>query len=111
MARLKNSSAGERRTAHFSFQLTPTERRILAHCAYVAGLCIADYVRAVLFRKRLPPLAMPDTRALLAAFSQIGNDIQQIARAADLNGLDAVEREALAVLNAMRLFIAKLMGE
>ena len=110
MTRMKDS-AGERRTCHFSLQLTPTERRTLAQGASAAGVRMADYARAEMFRKRSPSPAAPDTRALLAAFGRIGDDVQRIARAANLGGLAAIEREAFAVLNAMRLFIAKLMGE
>src|SRR6516162_6226960 len=46
MARLRTTYAGERRTAHFGFQLTPSERAELESRSEDRGMLLAEFVRA-----------------------------------------------------------------
>ena len=46
MARLRATYGGERRTSHFGFQLTPSERTDLERRAEERGMLLAEFVRA-----------------------------------------------------------------
>jgi Mobilization protein NikA len=109
MARLRATYAGERRTAHFGFQLTPSERADLERRAEERGLLLADFVRAcgllnhgadedAATRPRLP-----EATALLGELGRVGNNLNQLARHANMSGCLPEEealREAIAELKA-----------
>lgn len=108
MARLKATHTGERRTAHFGLQLTPSERADLERRAEARGLLLAEFVRACCF---LTPPKEADTPrrgtrdatglALVAELGRVGNNINQLAKHANQNGSiedQAALREALREL-------------
>jgi hypothetical protein len=109
MARLRATYAGERRTAHFSFQLTPSERVDLARRADDRGMVLAEFVRACCLlnhgagengatRPRLP-----EATALLGELGRVGNNLNQLARHANMSGSlpeASVLRDAIAELKA-----------
>ena len=103
MARLPRGFAGERRTEHFSFQLTPSERDHLERLAEARGM-----LRAELVRSYLPlPAANDDPRrrpepekiAVVNALSRIGNNLNQLTKLANQSGR-LPEEHALRELSA-----------
>jgi mobilization protein NikA len=78
MTRLRATYAGERRTSHFGFQLTPSERMDLERRAEDRGMVLAEFVRACCL---LNPGAgetagtrprLPRTTALLGELGRVG---------------------------------------
>jgi hypothetical protein len=91
MARLRANYSGERRTEHFGFQLTPSEKTELERRATEQGMLPAEFVRASLSLGG-PPVADagmrrdPATRELVGALGRIGNNINQLAHHANETG-------------------------
>ena len=91
MARRPKGFSGERRSAFFGFQMTPTERRRLEEDAEAHGLLLAELVR---LRLRLegpandnrPRRAVPETVALVGDLGRIGNNLNQLAYHANATG-------------------------
>ena len=86
MARRPKGFSGERRSAFFGFQMTPTERRNLEQGAEAHGLLLAEFVRTCLplggaakdnGRRR----AAPEAVALVGDLGRIGNNLNQSSRA------------------------------
>lgn len=88
MARHPGDFIGERRSAYFGFQLTPSERRNLERRAEQNGMLLAEYVRQYL------PLGVPrrnrrqaqrslDGTALIGELGRIGNNLNQLAKHAN----------------------------
>jgi hypothetical protein len=109
MARLRATYAGERRTAHFGFQLTPTERMDLEHRAEAQGMVLAQFVRACCLLNNGSggiPAARPrmrDATALLGELGRVGNNLNQLARHANRTGClpeAALLRDAIGELKA-----------
>ena len=109
MARLRATYAGERRTAHYGFQLTPSERADLEQRAEAQGMLLADFVRACCLLNHgageawasRPRLA--EATALLGELGRVGNNLNQLARHANMSGelpAEDVLREAIADLKA-----------
>jgi mobilization protein NikA len=91
VARYEKTYAGERRTVHVGFYVTPTEAAELDAAAEQHGATRSDYARELLFRRtaesiaraRRNPEAAGVVRALdTAAFQNngVGNLLNQIAR-------------------------------
>ena len=100
MARYAREFAGERRTRHFSFQLTPYERSELERQAKSASLTLADFVRLRCLSPRpnaTTPLRLSNDVARLLAFelARVGTNLNQLAKHANTTG-DMPDREALA---------------
>jgi hypothetical protein len=110
MARLKASFAGERRTSHFSLQLTPTERAELERRAQKRGVVIAEFVRACCFvnpgkETDTPRRGTRDSAAvaIVAELGRVGNNLNQLAKHANETGLiddQAALRETITELKA-----------
>jgi Bacterial mobilisation protein (MobC) len=91
VARHRRGYAGERRSAHFSFQLTPTEHDHLERLAEASGMLKSELVRSYLplgrpgnepeWRRR-----NPDTVALVGELNRIGNNVNQLAHRANETG-------------------------
>jgi hypothetical protein len=109
MARLRRGYTGERRTARFTLQLTPSERRILEELARQRGMVKAELVRSYLPIGR--PIANdadwqradPERVALVGELSRVGNNLNQLTKLAHQSGLlpeENVLREVGAELKA-----------
>jgi hypothetical protein len=102
MARYAKSDASERRTASLRLQLTPSERAKLENGAAEAGTPLSEYVRELCFRRSgdTPVVAgtkrNPDARALARALTAIGNNLNQLARIANIT-------KSLPALHELRL--------
>ena len=107
MARLPANYSGERRSAHFGFQLTPGEREELKRRAKAQGVLLADYIRK---RCGLDAPATPaahihprDVAALMAELGRIGNNLNQLAHHANAERRlpeESLLREVLTELKA-----------
>ena len=109
MARLRATYAGERRTAHFGFQLTPSERADLERRAEAQGMLLAEFVRACCLLNHGSgdiPYSRPrmhDATALLGELGRVGNNLNQLARHANSTGClpeAALLRDAITELKA-----------
>ena len=114
MARYERSFTGEHRTSSLGIKLTPTERAGLEAAAGEQGLRLSDYVRRLCLRGEVPeaPTARrnPDAKALLFELSAIGNNLNQLARRANIH--DAMpEREDLkSVIDALKGAMARVLA-
>ncbi len=114
MARLKKGYEGERYTAHFGFDMTPTMRAALDRKAANAGLPLAEFARRTLLADRAGPAPAPSrpsldpktATALLGELGKIGSNINQMARRANQAGripevvvLQAISAQLKAVLD------------
>ena len=111
MARLKATHSGEKLTAHFGLQLTPSQRAELDRRAAEAGLLPADYARARLFG--LAPdggrrAARPDVKELAAQVARVGNNLNQIALRANTAGQVRSEEAVRAALEELAAVWAKV---
>jgi hypothetical protein len=100
MARYARQFEGQRRTRHFSFQLTPYERSELERQARSASLSLADFVRLRCLSERpnatTPPRIANDiARQLAFELAKVGTNLNQLARHANTTG-EMPAREALA---------------
>ena len=100
MARYAREFAGERRTRHFSFQLTPYERSELERQAKSASLSLADFVRLRTLSQRpnaTTPLRLSNDVARQIAFelARVGTNLNQLAKHANTVG-EMPARDALA---------------
>lgn len=97
MARPKKDPE-ERRDAPYPIRFTPAERAALERSAAAHGITLAEFVRRRSLGYRLPPLA-PEHQAiasLAAALIPIGNNLNQLARAANAGRLLPHSVEQLA---------------
>jgi hypothetical protein len=109
MARLRATYAGERRTAHFGFQLTPSERADLERRAEERGMLLAEFVRACCLLNHAAGDTsatrprMRDATALLGELGRVGNNLNQLARHANMSGSlpeETLLRDAITELKA-----------
>jgi hypothetical protein len=80
MARLQANYAGERRTEHFGFQLTPSEKAELERRAEQRGVLLAEFVRTCCLRplnarNATSRMNSHDAAALLAALVRVGDSL------------------------------------
>ena len=114
MARLKKGYEGERYTAHYGLDMTPTQRAQLDRLAARAGLSLAEFGRRTLLAEKAAPTpARPSldpktATALLAELGKIGSNINQMARRANAAGripeedvLKAIGAELKAALDRL----------
>lgn len=104
MARYEREYTGDRRTAHFSVQLTPYERSRLEQLAKAASLSLADFVRLRSLSQRpsatTPPRLSNDVaRGLAVELARVGNNLNQLARHANTTGAMPARNALAAVLN------------
>jgi Bacterial mobilisation protein (MobC) len=109
MARLRATYAGERRTSHFGFQLTPSERVDLERRAEDRGMVLAEFVRACCLLNHGAGEApgsrprLPEATALLGELGRVGNNLNQLARHANMSGSlpeETLLRDAITELKA-----------
>lgn len=113
MARYEQTFRGERRTAHVGIQLTPTEREALEKAASRRGMGISEYVRENCFHTPGPAPEIkrnPVAKELIHEFRALGNNINQIARIANINGEIKRESELEETLALLRRAIAKVLA-
>ena len=96
MARLRKEDAGERRTEHVGFYLTPSERRELTARAASSAYSLSDFCRIVLLSDlKAPAPSQRDPRALRALaveISRVGNNLNQLSHHANAHNALPAER-------------------
>src|SRR5208282_3391455 len=89
MARYERTYAGEHRTRSVGVKLTPTERAELETAATAEGVPLSAYVRDLCLRRQPTVVAAtrrnPEAKALLFELSAIGNNLNQLARRANIH--------------------------
>jgi hypothetical protein len=113
MARYQGGYRGERRTAHFGLQLTPSERAFLEKQAKRRGMGVAEYVREKCFKRpdKEPEVKRdPVSKELIHEFRALGNNLNQLARIANINGEIRREGDLDQTLKAVRAAIAKVLA-
>jgi len=106
------------RNRHLTIRLSDEERAAIDEDAERAGLMAGSYAREVLLRTkpprqiRRPPVERTALARLLGALGQIGNNINQLAKAS--NSGDVADRTALqgalTDLRAMRDAVLRALG-
>ncbi|MGO9986809.1 MAG: plasmid mobilization protein [Rhodomicrobium sp.] len=116
--RRRSGSETRQRTVIVQIRFTPEERTLLDEAASRAGLTISSYARARLIGRSLPrSVARPSIdrelmARLIGQLGKIGSNLNQIARAANMNiasmrDLDAALREAAEFRAAIRPFLGE----
>ena len=79
MPRWKKDYTGERRTASITFQVTPSERRVID--SVLAGMSLAEYCRRCCVKGAAgaPRIPLHEIRALDAQLRRAGNNLNQVA--------------------------------
>jgi hypothetical protein len=109
MARIRENSTAERRTAFLGVQLTPAERAKLDARAAHYGLRLSEYARLLLLSDERQPLpSARDSaaiRALAVEITRVGTNVNQLAHIANERRelprkaeLDAVSAQIVATL-------------
>jgi uncharacterized protein (DUF1778 family) len=90
MARYGGAYAGEYRTRSIGIKLTPSERAELESAAAAKGAGLSEYVRELCLRRSAAATARAtrnrDAKALADQLSRIGNNLNQLARVANIKG-------------------------
>jgi hypothetical protein len=100
MARYKRDYAGERRIVKKTLQLTPSEDQELETVATQQGATFSDFARELLLRRAAAVVAAtrrnPEAHELRQELRAIGNNLNQIARHANISdGLRPEDHELL----------------
>lgn len=114
MPRYERSYAGERRTVSVRVKLTPTEKETLEAAAAPRGGNVSDYVREICLVRRggAPPEVRrnPEARRLMEELRAIGNNLNQIARHANVVGEIASPAELSATLRELQAAMARVIA-
>lgn len=117
MARYADEYSGERRTAALRVQLTPSERAQLEAAADAAGSAsLSQYARDYLLRRSPAPHRVagvrrhPEAQQLMYQLSAIGNNLNQLARAANTTGVVASADELRAVTEMLKETMAHVIA-
>jgi hypothetical protein len=116
--RKSHGSENRARTKHITIRLTPDERITIDGSAERAGLTSGSYARQILLgapaprQVRRPPIERRELARLLGELGSIGNNINQLARAA--NSGDAIDssefNRAMGWLREMRDAVLQALG-
>ena len=115
---MSHGSEKRLRTKHLTIRLTPEERAAIDQAADRAGLTPGSYARQAVLgapaprQVRRPPVERQELVRILGALGHIGGNLNQIARAMNTgDDLDRVAHaEALGGLQAVRDAILKALG-
>ena len=95
----------ERRTESLGVSLSPKEKRELEERAEAHDLRQSEYMRRRAFGRHIQPKSDQKTRSELR---RIGNNLNQIARRANMGKLPEIEAQAEAVISELRDAISDL---
>ncbi|HTV29785.1 MAG TPA: plasmid mobilization relaxosome protein MobC [Xanthobacteraceae bacterium] len=114
MPRYERSYAGERRTTSVRVKLTPTEKQALEAAAAPRGGNVSDYVREICLVRRggAPPEVRrnPEARRLMEELRAIGNNLNQIARHANVIGEVGSRDELSTTLRELQRAMARVIA-
>jgi Bacterial mobilisation protein (MobC) len=113
MARYEQFYTGEHRTRSIGIKLTPSERAQLETAAAEQGAALSSYIRELCLRRTAPEVAAtrrnPVAKELLFELNAIGNNLNQLARRANIHGEWPEHDEVEAVLAILKQAIAKVL--
>lgn len=95
----------KRRTKSLGVSLSPEEKRELEERAEAHGMSQSEYMRRRAFGRHIQPKSDQKTRVELR---RIGNNLNQIARRANMGDLGKIEAQAEAVISELRDAISDL---
>jgi len=116
MARYEQSYSGERRTAKVGVKLTPTERAELEAAAGKAGARLSEYVRELCLRRSAAAGIVagtrrnPEAKALMGELAAIGNNLNQLARHANVNGAMPEAGELRETITVLKSAMARVLA-
>lgn len=116
MARYSKADESERRTAKVTVQLAPTERQELAADAARQGSPLSEHIRQLCLRRAAAPVVVagtrrnPEARELMQHLSAIGNNLNQLARQANVNGAVPEEQRLHEVLEAVKTAMGRVLA-
>lgn len=114
MARYERTYAGEHRTCFVGIKLTPSERAELEAAAAADGLPISAYIRELCTRRSLTVVAAtrrnPDAKALMYELNAIGNNLNQLARRANIHDEVPMRADLDAALEVLKIVMARVLA-
>jgi hypothetical protein len=118
MARYEQTYSGERRTCALHVQLTPGERTQLESASQRAGAAsLSAHVRSLCLRwaaesEVTAPTTRRNPEALRLAFelNAIGNNLNQLARIANMTKAIAALRELRSAIRCLKAAIARVVA-
>jgi uncharacterized protein (DUF1778 family) len=113
MARYEGTYSGPHRTRSIGVKLTPDERAALEAAAEEQGAPLSTYVRELCLRRAPIIVARtkrnPQASALLYELNAIGNNLNQLARRANIHGEVREPDELDVAITALKAAIAKVL--
>lgn len=114
MARYERTFVGEHRTRSLGVKLTPSERAELEAAAVAEGVPLSTYVRELCLRRSPTVVAAtrrnPEAKALMFELSAIGNNLNQLARRANIHDELPERADLKAALDALKVVMARVLA-
>jgi hypothetical protein len=114
MARYEQTYAGEHRTRSLGVKLTPSERAELEAAAAAEGVPLSAYVRQLCLRRQSTVVAAtrrnPEAKALMFELSSIGNNLNQLARKANIHDELPDRADLKDALEALKTVMAHVLA-
>lgn len=114
MARYERTYTGEHRTRLIGIKLTPSEHGELAAAADADGVPISAYVRDLCLRRPATVVAAtrrnPEAKALLYELNAIGNNLNQLARRANIHDAMPDRADLDAALEMLKRVMAHVLA-
>lgn len=93
-------------------RFTPSDRQRLKALSKLANMSVSRYIRAACFNKKVEPLFTDEERAFFRNLSNIGNNLNQIAKTLNAQVKDsAIEFRLKNSLDHLDHYIYKLLIE
>jgi hypothetical protein len=106
------SRPGPARRLYFqSLRLTAGERAVVRARAHAAGLTVSEFLRRAALGKRVRARPGQVRRDAVYQLSKVGNNLNQLARAANTAGQVRAEELLEEALGELRAVLAELTGE
>jgi len=109
---MPSDSSRRRRPRRVFFQnlrLTAGERTVLRNRAHAAGLTVSAFIRRAALGKRVRARPGHLRRDAIYQLSKIGNNVNQLAHAANMAGQVTAEELLAETLEELRAALARLM--
>ena len=108
-------------THHVNLRLTDTQYAIIAEAAEQADLSLSEYICAQMLKGKVIAkyeivADIPELKRLIAEFGRIGNNLNQIARYFNQNGIHTQEmrkaiQQCLTGIYEMKYEVTKMAGD
>lgn len=95
------------RNQQMTVSLTKLEKLAVKRRAEKAGLNLSDYGRQMILSGQAQTKLTPEENATLNQVAQLGNNLNQIARKANTEGIRSIAIEASRILQQLRELVEK----